>query len=272
MMSDLFLYQCYKKGLGASFITLTYSPQTVPYTDKLKLTLRKSDFQRFQKRFRYYLQERNFPLEDYKYIACGEYGDTFGRPHYHFIALGITQSIAEQIVPLAWNHINGGITDVGALAQGGLNYVLKYCTKSMLGKEAKKLYDDNGVERPFLCHSRNLETDWILRNLQDIEEHNFSINFKGRYITLPNYYRKKYDKFKQFDSISLIKNMSLNAKAFGFSLDEYSKIKSYNLERELLNQARNSGSPADFSSLDKIKTAKTDINRLALEAGDPVPF
>ena len=203
MMSDLYLYDRYMNGQGASFVTLTYSDNFLPVNDRGVITLRKSDFQKFNKRFRINLLRSNLNIP-YKFIACGEYGGKLSRPHYHIIMLGITKSIADTFVPLSWNHIDNGISDIGSLARGGLNYVLKYCTKTSLGKDAKKLYDDNGVERPFICHSKSLELDYFQRNIQEIEDNNFSLRHKGKLVSLPNYYRKKYDVHNQFNNSSML--------------------------------------------------------------------
>ena len=272
MMSDLYLYDRYMNGQGASFVTLTYSDNFLPVSDSGIVTLRKSDFQKFNKRFRVNLKRNNFNIP-YKFIACGEYGGKLSRPHYHIIMLGITKSIADEFVPLSWNHIDNGISDIGSLARGGLNYVLKYCTKTSLGKDAKKLYDDNGVERPFICHSKSLELDYFERNFQEIEDNNFSLRHKGRLISLPNYYRKKYDIHNQFDSSSILIQKKRIADSQDLSMSDYDKIHAYCLERELVNSALQGQESVDKTSLDVVSATSTiDVKGLALDAIDPIPF
>jgi len=58
------------------FLTLTYSDQTVPQDFSLNLR----HLQLFIKRLRKSLRHRKI-----RFYACGEYGDLFGRPHYHAI-------------------------------------------------------------------------------------------------------------------------------------------------------------------------------------------
>lgn len=272
MMSDLYLYDRYMNGQGASFVTLTYSDNFLPVNDSGIITLRKSDFQKFNKRFRVNLVRNNFNIP-YKFIACGEYGGKLSRPHYHIIMLGITQAIADEFVPLSWNHIKNGISDIGSLARGGLNYVLKYCTKTSLGKDAKKLYDDNGVERPFICHSKSLELDYFVRNLEEIENNNFALRHKGKLVSLPNYYRKKYDVHNQFDtSVALVQKKRV-ADSQGLTLSEYDKIHAYCLERELVISALQGQESIDKSSFDVVSgTSTIDVKSLALESFDPIPF
>lgn len=272
MMSDLYLYDRYMNGQGASFVTLTYSDNFLPVSDSGVITLRKSDFQKFNKRFRINLMRSGLNVP-YKFIACGEYGDKLSRPHYHVIMLGITKSIADEFVPLSWNHIKNGISDVGSLARGGLNYVLKYCTKTSLGKDAKKLYDDNGVERPFICHSKSLELDYFERHLQEIEDDNFSLRHKGKLVVLPNYYRKKYDVHNHFDKSAMLVQKRRVADSQGLSVSEYDKIHAYCLERELVNSALQGQESVDKTSLDVVSATSTvDVRSLALDSFDPVPF
>lgn len=272
MMSDLYLYDRYMDGQGASFVTLTYSDKFLPINDRGIITLRKSDFQKFNKRFRINLVRNNLNFP-YKFIACGEYGGKLSRPHYHIIMLGITKSIADEFVPLSWNHIENGISDIGSLARGGLNYVLKYCTKTSLGKDAKKLYDDNGVERPFICHSKSLELDYFVRNLQEIEDNNFSIRHKGKLVTLPNYYRKKYDVHNQFSTAPMLVQKKRVADSQGLTVSEYDRIHAYCLERELVNSALQGQESVDKSSLDVAsRTSTVDVGSIALDAFDPLPF
>ena len=60
------------------FVTLTYDDEHLP-SDR---SLVPRDLTLFFKRLRKDLGDRKI-----KYYACGEYGDTFGRPHYHAIIL-----------------------------------------------------------------------------------------------------------------------------------------------------------------------------------------
>lgn len=61
-----------------SFVTLTYSDENLPKGGCLEL----SEFQRFFKRLR---KRVGVPV---RYYHCGEYGERFGRPHYHACIFG----------------------------------------------------------------------------------------------------------------------------------------------------------------------------------------
>lgn len=62
---------------GSSFLTLTYDNKHLPEGS----TLVKDDLQRFMKRL------RHVTGPELRFYACGEYGETFGRPHYHVLLL-----------------------------------------------------------------------------------------------------------------------------------------------------------------------------------------
>lgn len=64
---------------SSCFTTLTYDPEHCPDD----YNLRPVDLQLFFKRLRKRLDYK------VKYFACGEYGDRFGRPHYHAIIFGL---------------------------------------------------------------------------------------------------------------------------------------------------------------------------------------
>lgn len=61
------------------FVTLTYHDSFCPIAGD-KFVLWKDDLKLFFKRFRRY-----YPEYEFKYFACGEYGDKFDRPHYHLV-------------------------------------------------------------------------------------------------------------------------------------------------------------------------------------------
>ena len=65
--------------LNNIFITLTYNDQNLPEHNKLV----KKDFQDFMKRLR--KNKKANTKNPIRFFHCGEYGEKFGRPHYHAI-------------------------------------------------------------------------------------------------------------------------------------------------------------------------------------------
>lgn len=83
----------------ACFLTLTYDDRHLP-TD---FRVHKEHLQKYFKRL------RKNDKRPFKYFACGEYGDMFGRPHYHAILFGYGLSPDDyDILDINWGY---GIID-----------------------------------------------------------------------------------------------------------------------------------------------------------------
>lgn len=116
-----------------SFITLTYAPEHLP-TDH---SIHKSHIQKFFKR----LRKRGI---QFRYFACGEYGEQKGRPHYHAIIFGhsfpdkqlkkLTRSgdqlYQSDILDKTWNL---GHAWIGSVTFQSAAYVARYVMKKRKG-------------------------------------------------------------------------------------------------------------------------------------------
>lgn len=106
------------------FVTFTY--ELPPITFNKFMTLRKADLQDFFKRLRF-----NTGTKTIKYYACGEYGGTTNRPHYHAIIFDATP---EQI-EAAWlyvdpsDYVRRGHIDFGSVSDDSIAYTAKYMAK-----------------------------------------------------------------------------------------------------------------------------------------------
>ena len=92
------------------FVTLTYNEDFLPvvevedpYTGQrmLRETLRKTDLQAVIRRMDYHYRKKYDKA--LRYLAAGEYGGQFGRPHYHLILFDIGQAEAMEIAYRAWS-------------------------------------------------------------------------------------------------------------------------------------------------------------------------
>lgn len=124
------------------FVTLTYNDESLPVGG----TLVKKDFQDFMKRLRKKLGDKKV-----RYYHCGEYGDRFGRPHYHALLFGI--DFGDKYV---W-AVRGGFTvwrsetlealwkfgqsEIGSVTFESAAYVARYIMKKMTGELAKEYYE-----------------------------------------------------------------------------------------------------------------------------------
>lgn len=239
------LYKVYKSGLGASFVTLTYDDNNVPYVlDTPYQTLLISDFQKFMKRLRKNVRIFGVPL---KYVACGEYGDQLGRPHYHFALLGLSDALAESVIKKSWTF---GRYQVGALASGGLKYVIKYMTKSRLTPEIKAFYDANGIQPPFIVHSQKLGFDWIYNHKDDIVKQKYTFLSRGKVRLYPKYVREVVERLTGVDSRPFVADYLAHVNTHGETLDDFFARVTYMRESDLvkktLQQSKAALMPSSF--------------------------
>ena len=161
------------------FVTLTYNnaldesgKTNLPINEKVKMTLKKKDLQDFMKRLRYYEKgnqywenPKNKKLEQpIRYFACGEYGPTNGRPHYH---MALFNYMPTDLKPYKKNH-NGdmlymsptlqkiwgkGFVIIGHLTPESASYIARYVQKKAYGYDNKH-YEKKGLEGEFVETSR----------------------------------------------------------------------------------------------------------------------
>ncbi|UPW41656.1 replication initiator protein [Peromfec virus RodF8_29] len=166
----------------AWFVTLTYNDQHVPksyYPDPSTgeaipvMTLSRRDLQLLLKRLR-----RSHPDCNIRYYACGEYGPTTWRPHYHMILYGLplddlqvrSQQVDGQIT--AWESptlsavwstrpfgnyspLLDAIGDVqlAPVTWSTCAYTARYVIKKQLGEDGRNFYETYHLQPPFTAMS-----------------------------------------------------------------------------------------------------------------------
>ena len=122
------------------FLTLTYNDKNAIWIDsgeKTLTTLSKRDFQLFMKRIR----KKN--RAQIRFFCCGEYGETYGRAHYHALLFGVKKSVLEEVDEI-WGK--------GYVKTGDVNLKsIRYVTNYMLLKDVNV---QEGQEKPFVLMSR----------------------------------------------------------------------------------------------------------------------
>ena len=125
------------------FITLTYNNDNVP----IDVGLNYSHFQLFMKRLR-----KRFPNDTIRFYMCGEYGENYGRPHYHACLFGFnfpdrvlhsrTGSgffiYTSRILESLWSY---GFSSVADFSFESAAYVARYVMKKITGQAAKRHYE-----------------------------------------------------------------------------------------------------------------------------------
>lgn len=126
----------------ASFVTLTYADEELPYDLEGNATLCKRDVQLFIKRLR-----KQFG-SGIRYYAVGEYGEKSHRPHYHLIVFGLSpfdldtdwllfkgqsgrflREHRDTRLSRLWLH---GLVHVGECTRDSIQYVAGYVLKKFV--------------------------------------------------------------------------------------------------------------------------------------------
>lgn len=161
----------------STFVTLTYSDDYLP-TDG---NLRKTHLSLFFKRIREVLRKDKRTL---RYFACGEYGETKGRPHYHAIVFGIGIDDYETVRE-AWPN---GLVYFGNVTRFSIQYVARYVTDMYSGKR-DPLAHLHSI-RPFQVQSQGLGKHWLDAHKEQVL-YDVGLRRKGNVEGMPRYYRKR---------------------------------------------------------------------------------
>lgn len=163
------------------FITCTYDDDHVPVHNMIedsyykgivnpvayvkgqtieRLTLCKKDHQDFLKRLRDHGKRKSLLEDNFKFYMCGEYGDKYGRPHFHYILFGIEipdliykyskngyDHYTSELLQRIWGQ---GLVDVGAVSYLSCQYVARYVVKKRKGHGAKEYYEKAGIAPEFV--------------------------------------------------------------------------------------------------------------------------
>ena len=201
------------------FVTLTYDDEHIPEIDFAKSvdedtgelldigtlqTLCKRDLQLFNKRLRKYFSD-----DKIRFFACGEYGESSARPHYHSIYFGLhvkdlkffkmSRLGDKYYISDTITHLWGkGHVLLAPLTWESAAYVARYVTKKFTGDMAKYWYDDIGLTPPFTVMSRRpgIASNYFDLNADDL------LKFDGGVISTkngakiypnPRYFKKKLD-------------------------------------------------------------------------------
>nr|WAE43898.1 MAG: replication initiator protein [Microviridae sp.] len=172
------------------FLTLTYRPDTVP----LDGSLVKDEFPLFMKKLR-----QKFSDIRIRYYMCGEYGEQFGRPHYHSCMFNF--DLPDKVV---WKSVNGftlytsslldkvwgkGFCSIGSLSFESAAYVARYCTKKITGSNAVEYYKGREPEFGLQSSKPGIGADWFYKWKGDCFPSDYLI-VNGAMCKPPRYYDK----------------------------------------------------------------------------------
>lgn len=203
------------------FITLTYDDDHLP-SDR---SLHYRDFQLFIKRLR-----KRYPGRRIRYYMAGEYGENFGRPHWHACIFGFdfhdkklwkrtsanSLLYRSQDLELLWPF---GYSSIGDVTFESAAYVARYIMKKVTGKNASKHYEeidpDTGEitnrtpEFTKMSLKPGIGYEWYKQYTSDVYPHDYVV-VRGKKVKPPKYYDKKYkiDNPYEFDEVLYIREKS----------------------------------------------------------------
>lgn len=203
------------------FITPTYDDAHLP-SDR---SLHYRDFQLFIKRLR-----KRYPGRRIRYYMAGEYGENFGRPHWHACIFGLdfddkklwkrtaANSVLyrSQDLELLWPF---GYSSIGDVTFESAAYVARYIMKKVTGKNAAEHYQeidpDTGEitnrtpEFTKMSLKPGIGYEWYKQYTSDVYPHDYVV-VRGKKVKPPKYYDKKYkiDNPYEFDELLYIREKS----------------------------------------------------------------
>lgn len=227
------------------FLTLTYRPGDVPVDYSLDF----SHMEKFIKRVRDYVSRdkvgKRFYTERYddkgyrkniRYLQCGEYGDTFLRPHFHIIFFNLDfkdkklwqvrdgfHLYTSEVLSKLWPY---GFSTIGSVSFQSAAYVARYSMKKVTGDLAEDHYRrkspidgqiyDVVPENATMSRSPGIGASWFDKYYKtDIYDNGYLV-VNGHKCLPPRYYDER---LKALD-LELYESVKERRLAEGFSRSE----------------------------------------------------
>lgn len=210
------------------FITLTYNDENLPKDNSLCV----EHFQLFMKKLR-----KKYG-KGIRYFHCGEYGENFGRPHYHACIFnfsfrdkkvlktlqdGTKYYVSEQLNEL-WEY---GFTMIGDVTFESAAYVARYITKKITGKNAFEHYNKINYETGEIIAERRPEyvtmsrkpgigKPWLDKFSKDVYPEDYIV-LRGKKLKPPKYYNSQYEKVYPSDYEKIKNRRIVNAKKHSYN-------------------------------------------------------
>lgn len=234
-----------KKYEHNEMLTLTYNEEHLPMSVGINTktgeygpmpTLVKKDVQDFLKRLRKKYQ-------NIRYYMCGEYGEQFGRPHYHLIVFNINVEDKEN------GHINKkgnmqqtsksiekiwgkGLISLEPVNYETCAYVARYIMKKLKGPDAKEIYQDRGQVPEYTAMSTRpgIACDYFNERgelIYETQEIFLQTQKKIQKVNIPRY----FDKLLEKQNPEKLEEIKERRKALKQER-EYTLLKQANMTRE----------------------------------------
>lgn len=197
------------------FVTLTYDNDHLPGDRSLDYR----HFQLFMKRLKVNAARKlDFDAERIRFYMCGEYGETFGRPHYHALLFNFDLpdkqlwKMQRDNLPIftsdfladTWGQ---GFTSVGDVTFQSAAYVARYTMKKITGDAAEEHYqwmdpetgefhqrrpEFNNMSRGGRAGKGGIGKEWFDKYMTDVFPHD-EVIVNGKAVSPPRYYTNQYE-------------------------------------------------------------------------------
>ena len=205
------------------YITLTYDNTHLPSDGSLHY----KDFQLFIKRLR-----KKFGNTRIRYYMAGEYGENFGRPHFHACIFGHDFHDKElwkrsssgfmlyrsSDLELLWPF---GYSSIGDVNFESAAYVARYIMKKVTGHNSKAHYTETDPETGEITKRKpefnkmslkpGIGYDWYKKYKSDVYPHDYVI-IKGKKVKPPKFYDKKYKMDNPYEFDEILYKREINGK------------------------------------------------------------
>lgn len=196
------------------FVTLTYDQEHLPENNNLQ----KIDAQKFLRRLRKSLGKNTLSGKVRFYMA-GEYGEQYGRPHFHICLFGIdfhdkqylrktpagSKLYTSEKLQQLWTK---GFSSVGAMTFESAAYTARYIMKKMNGKNKEKHYTKINIETGEIYKQEpeynnmsrkpGIGSTWIEKYKDDVYPEG-KVIVRGKKSNSPRYYNDKYKTMAPLD-------------------------------------------------------------------------
>lgn len=158
------------------FLTLTYNDRDKPSNGALVPAHLRDFIKRLRQRsYRGDAAIARSPSRVLRYLACGEYGDLYGRPHYHLCLFNCDFNDKYEVAndlyesPLLNKLWEYGHHRLGTLTGASANYVAQYTVKK-IGQKVYHTPDGEILPDPFIRVSLKppLGTKWLTKYKNDL--------------------------------------------------------------------------------------------------------
>ena len=197
------------------FITLTYDDTHLPSDQSLHYR----DFQLFIKRLR-----KRYPTTKISYYMAGEYGENFGRPHYHACIFGLDFHDKTTSGSLIYRSPDlealwpFGYSSIGDVNFESAAYVARYIMKKQTNKQHYQYSDLETGEIIQMTPEFNkmslkpaIGLNWYKKYKTDVYPHDYVV-LRGKKLKPPKYYDNLYKRENPYEMEQLLALRETGAK------------------------------------------------------------